>query len=593
MDSTSFCQCSICNKYNSSPNCVNYYTCNHNLCDECLFRSFFSQQFESLSSFLTSNSITLTCKVCNKGQFSSDIDSFIQCITHQRTQKEEIKKCKRHNMISNIYCVQCEQWFCKECIKIHNSIGNFHHCLTSKVPSKIGKCFEHQSKLKYYCKTCKKALCSCCITLEHKQHEFVHMNQFVNETIEGIREVSEKDIKDIVFKISQFNNLFDKEFKEDYIGNIDYIDKLIQTLAELKNEYINKMKLLQDKQNKINNLLMITYDKINTYLSNVTYDDIDTLLFINQSILNSDDSPSINIPKLNITKIETQHERITTQQSKLETLEDSNISFSNNIATKRLPDFKCSLTVKAHNDQVRCILELPDKSLASGSYKEIKIWKRTNNEYELQKTLSAHDGYIYSLLSLVNGNMASCGEDEMMIIWDTKDNYKQIQKIKGQTHFAKSILLLPDGLVASIAEDDTCINIRNPDSNYLCVQTLKGHTDMITSLILVQKDEIASASLDGDIRIWEKKSTYECVCIIKEHTKAVNAILTFKTYFDSNVLLSCSDDGYIKIYDMEDHYKCIQTLNGDSGAVINLIPISENRIASCSEYGDIKVWTEY
>ena len=123
---------------------------------------------------------------------------------------------------------------------------------------------------------------------------------------------------------------------------------------------------------------MITYDKINTYLSNVTYDDIDTLLFINQSILNSDDSPSINIPKLNITKIEAQHERITTQQSKLETREDSNISFSNNIATKRLPDFKCSLTVKAHNDQVRCILELPDKSLASGSYKEIKIWKTTD-----------------------------------------------------------------------------------------------------------------------------------------------------------------------------------------------------------------------
>ena len=44
---------------------------------------------------------------------------------------------------------------------------------------------------------------------------------------------------------------------------------------------------------------------------------------------------------------------------------------------------------------------------------------------------------------------------------------------------------------------------------------------------------------------------------------------------------------------MEDNYKCIQTLNGDSGAVINIIPISENRIASCSEYGDIKVWTEY
>jgi hypothetical protein len=313
-----------------------------------------------------------------------------------------------------------------------------------------------------------------------------------------------------------------------------------------------------------------------------------------------------------------------TQQSKFETFEDTQTLTTTNTNTnavhhttsiKRYSELKCMNTINAHSKQIRCLLELPEQRLASGSYKEIKIWSLTeSSSCKLLATLQGHDSFIYSMLMLVNGNLASCSEDEIMIIWDiTSGSYKQLQKIKGQTHFANSILLLPTGLVVSITEDTKCISIRNPEHNYNLIQTLSGHNDMITQIILVPKEYICSSALDGEIRVWandNKESInveYKCKYVLNHHTKAVNAILYYNSCINGPRLVSCSDDGCIKVYEVNGRFKLSQSIsndnNGNNGStnstntsgsnkVMSMILLSNNTIASCYDTGEIKLWKD-
>lgn len=613
MDKTHSC-CAKCNSFDPLHS-LNFFSCKHHLCDECLFQSFYTQQFSSLLSYIDANStntdtLFINCTLCSKGSNHTATSRFIKHLSSPSPTKSDSHLCLRHKIQSPFYCTQCEQWFCNDCLKIHNSIGNFHHSISTSSPQKPLKCPEHQSKLKFYCDTCNKGLCSCCISLQHKEHSFRHLNELVNETVNGLEQINMDKLKKVIFRMGKFQGIFDDEYSKELMASVDFIDGIISELNELKKKYLEKMKTIQVKQNNINNILTLTYDKINRYFEDIKNEpnNISKIMFINKVINNNNNNNSngitekVNvtfIPKLNISKISdpNQHDRLNTQQSKLETLEDSkliDISFSNNhFNSKKQREFHCVQTLESHKDQVRCLLELPNKSIASGSYKEIKIWSLSQSQqYDLYKTLSGHDGYVYSLLILVNGNMASCGEDETMIIWDIKNTFEQLQLIRGQTHFAKSILLLPDGLVASIAEEDSCINIRDPEKNYSCHQTLTGHKDMITSLILIPKDLIGSASLDGDIRVWEKaEDKYECKMILNDHTKAVNSIMILNTVYSECLLISCSDDGYVKIFDVNDKFKCVQNIEAHSGVVMNVISLSNENIATCSDDCTIKLWS--
>lgn len=62
-------------------------------------------------------------------------------------------------------------------------------------------------------------------------------------------------------------------------------------------------------------------------------------------------------------------------------------------------------TLIGHNDSVTSLLVLPDGSLVSGSFKELRIWNISKNE--TTKILNGHSSYVFSLVILPNNILAS------------------------------------------------------------------------------------------------------------------------------------------------------------------------------------------
>ena len=88
--------------------------------------------------------------------------------------------------------------------------------------------------------------------------------------------------------------------------------------------------------------------------------------------------------------------------------------------------------------------------------------------------------------------------------------------------------LLKTGELVSFGKDAE-INIwRIKQKEYSLLYNLKGHSEMTGQVFPITKNKIASFSLDGTIKIWDRKFNFICVTIynIKEFTSN----RTFITY---------------------------------------------------------------
>ena len=94
---------------------------------------------------------------------------------------------------------------------------------------------------------------------------------------------------------------------------------------------------------------------------------------------------------------------------------------------------------------------------------------------------------------------------------------------------------------------DAEINIwRINQKEYTLLYNLKGHSEIIGQVLPITKNKIASFSLDGTIRILDRKLNFICVTIynIKEFT--LNR--TFITYIpnDKTLLFFCREQSLVK-----------------------------------------------
>ena len=125
----------------------------------------------------------------------------------------------------------------------------------------------------------------------------------------------------------------------------------------------------------------------------------------------------------------------------------------------------CLSTLKGHNKWVKCVFELNNNVILSGSDDNtIKLWKNYINI----KTLKKHKHSVRALCQINNYYFASGSFDCSIIIWEIK--------------------------------------------TWKCIQTLVGHNSNIISLISLEyknkstnnyDNTIASCSNDKTIKIWE------------------------------------------------------------------------------------------
>lgn len=119
------------------------------------------------------------------------------------------------------------------------------------------------------------------------------------------------------------------------------------------------------------------------------------------------------------------------------------------------------------------------------------------------------------------------------------------------------------------------------------IQTITDHSSCVWSLCLLDDGRFASCSSDKTIKIFNPE-TYECELTLIGHTDSV----VYITLLKSGILLSSSDDRTVRFWKVfKDNYISFETLNTEhTRGVTKVIELTNNRIASCSYDGSIKIW---
>ena len=120
--------------------------------------------------------------------------------------------------------------------------------------------------------------------------------------------------------------------------------------------------------------------------------------------------------------------------------------------------------------------------------------------------------------------------------------------------------------------------------NLTNTKTIQPHTSYISNIILLQNNKLATSSLDGYIKIYNK-DTFEPEISIKE-----NSYIDWIEQVKDGTLISCPRDNTIRLYEIKDKsYNTINVLKESSSAWKMKELQSGKLISSMSNY-DIKVW---
>ena len=217
-------------------------------------------------------------------------------------------------------------------------------------------------------------------------------------------------------------------------------------------------------------------------------------------------------------------------------------------ATKK---FVCLKELAGHHDDVSSLKSMSLNRIASGSYKEIKIWDIESGE--CIQTLISHSSWINCLTFLPNGNIMSCSGDTTIKVWNLERG-ECVNTFTGHSSSVQSLLLLNNGQVASGSHDKT-IKIWNMASGE-CVKTLQGHFSFVFRLQVTDSGELISCSADSTIRVWDLNKEGRCIKTLDGHSSPVTSI---RVNSQNSLLISCSINGTIKKWDFNTCH-CVDTI---------------------------------
>ncbi len=237
-------------------------------------------------------------------------------------------------------------------------------------------------------------------------------------------------------------------------------------------------------------------------------------------------------------------------------------------------------TLEGHTDEVRCLTQLSDGTLASGSHdKTIKLWDPKKGN--CLRTLQGHTDVVFCLTRLSDGTLASGSVDKTIKLWDPKTG-NCLRTLKGHTYSVDCLTQLSDGTLASGSSDKT-IKLWDPKSGN-CLLTLEGHTYSVDCLTQLSDGTLASGSYDRTIKLWDPKKG-NCLLTLQGHTGFVH----YLTQLSDGTLASGSLDYTIKLWDPKKG-NCLQTLQGHTSSVKCLTQLSDGTLASGSHDKTIKLW---
>jgi hypothetical protein len=211
----------------------------------------------------------------------------------------------------------------------------------------------------------------------------------------------------------------------------------------------------------------------------------------------------------------------------------------------------------------------------------IRLWDLNSQSNSSLADFKGHSLRVNSLVKCNDKFFASCSNDNTIIIWDYVFK-RQCRILSGHTDCILCMILLNDGRLCS-GSADTTIKIWDWE-NGTCENTLTGNNHWVKCLTQLSNDYIISGSQDNLIKVWYNNSD---IFDLPGHNRSVRSICQIG---NTNYIATASFDHTIKIWDISKRIQ-VQTLEGHSSSVINVIYHSDGYLISSSNDKTIKIWT--
>ena len=167
------------------------------------------------------------------------------------------------------------------------------------------------------------------------------------------------------------------------------------------------------------------------------------------------------------------------------------------------------------------------------------------------------------------------------ILLDTIDKL-----MKKNEDFQKRLLALEEKVFGKKEKETKKENdeFKGKFENLTNTKTIQPHTSYISNIILLQNNKLATSSLDGYIKIYNK-DTFEPEISIKE-----NSYIDWIEQIKDGTLISCPRDNTIRLYEIKDKsYNTINVLK-ESSSAWKMKELQSGKLISSMSNNDIKVW---
>lgn len=231
-------------------------------------------------------------------------------------------------------------------------------------------------------------------------------------------------------------------------------------------------------------------------------------------------------------------------------------------------------------------------SLLNYLLKEIKLMKSNNiNETvfsadiekvdakAIEKVLQGHDNTIWTLVELPDSTLASGSYDSTICLWNILQQ-EPIQTLTGHKAKITSLCVLKDGMLASGSSDTTIILWMRKNTQYVHYHVLYGHSSSVNAIIQINPDQLISCS--HEINIWDIKSSFSVIMLLETYKHPVTCL----SYLNTGGFASGS---YENIYLWSDNYQC-QGIMKENGHYVTCVVHLNDYLASGAYDKTIRLW---
>ena len=469
----------------------NFNGCKHYMCYNCIARILFTSHLNEIP---LEDDIKFTCK-CNKGNLELSTNDLLH-ITNKLKLPVEEKLCDKHGLVLVKFCLECKKILCKKCLESHADLfgENLHH-LDSEIPEYSDVCKDHPSGfLDTLCTDCHMTICHYCLLEgnKHYRHNAISFNSLkinIIKNIENLKFQSYESFDEEVERLNEnYENLYNNEIK---VFN-EQIDNLIKALNEIREQFMEKMKVKLEQKNLTIKLIKNIYEFIYKDLANIPKS-IDYPVLCLYQVFNTEFiSFRIDIPKLENDYIENIMDKIA--------LIDQSEHFQNKYQFS-LKNYMLNRNITKHTEAINSICCLEDgRVVTGGEDKKVLIWSDNFEKIDLALLDNARP---VKLVKLLNDGRLAVGGYQNIKIYNNLNNFKISCILKDISNNVTDMIHLEDGRIITASYREIKVFNMTWNNQYKDGKPIKEHTSWVNCLIKLNGKRFASGSEDKQILIFD------------------------------------------------------------------------------------------